>query len=205
MRSSYLVIFVLQLGLSTLASGSDGLRVVAVKGAAGLSVVELGAVLVVAGDEQGDAEGAGHDALLAVGALAEAQGQIADGLGAALDAQGLVVIEGVALRLDAGVLDHAASVGLQTTHGAADVAVDLDNLLDRRRLQQGRGHPLLHAQHDALRRRHADGCAAQLDGLERVFDLEEAAFGGEGATREQGGVSNFRGRGCTLSVLRGSG
>ena len=175
------MVFILQLGLRTLASGSNGLRVVAVEGTAGLGVVELGAVLVVAGDEQGDAEGAGHDALLAVGALAEAQGQVADGLGAALDAQGLVVVEGVALGLDAGVLDHAAGVGLKARHGAPDVPVDLDNLFDRRRLQKRRGHPLLHAQHHALRRRDADGGAAQLDRLERVFDLEEAAFGGEGA------------------------
>lgn len=128
------MVLVLQLGLGALAAGADGLGVVAVEGAAGLGVVELGAVLVVAGDEEGDAEGAAHDALLAVGALAEAQGEVADGLGAALDAQVLVVVERVALALDARVLDHAAGVGLQARHGAPDVAVDLYDLLDRRRL-----------------------------------------------------------------------
>ncbi|KAK8051318.1 hypothetical protein PG993_002703 [Apiospora rasikravindrae] len=133
---SYLVVFVLQLGLRTLASGTNGLGVVAVEGAAGLGVVELGTVLVVAGNKQGNTKGAGHDALLAVGALAETQGQVADGLSATLDTQGLVVVEGVALGLDAGVLDHAAGVGLEARHGAADVTVNLDNLLDRRRLQQ---------------------------------------------------------------------
>jgi hypothetical protein len=60
------------------------------------------------------------------------------------------------------------------------VAVNLDNLLDRRRLEQGRRDALLDAEDDALGRGDADGCAAELDGLEGVFDLEEAAFGGEG-------------------------
>jgi hypothetical protein len=175
------VVLILQLGLGALAAAANGLGVVAVKGARGLGVVERGPVLVVAGNEQGDAKGTAHDALLAVSALAKAQGQVADGLGARLDAQGLVVIEGVALALDARVLDHAARIGLQPAHGAPNVPVDLDNLLDRRRLEQGRRDALLDAQDDALGRGHADGRAAELDSLERVFDLEEAAFGGEGA------------------------
>jgi len=178
---SHLVVLVLELGLGALAAAADRLGVVAVKGARGLGVVEGRAVLVVAGDEEGDAKGAAHDALLAVGALAEAQGQVADGLGAALDAQALVVVEGVALALDAGVLDHGAGVGLEAAHGAADVAVDLDNLLDRRGLEQGRRDALLDAEDDALGGGDADGGAAELDGLERVLDLEEAAFGREGA------------------------
>lgn len=110
-------------------------------------------ILVVAGNEQGDAEGATHDALLALGALAEAQGQVADGLGAALDAQRLGVVERVVLALDARVLDHAARVRLQPAHRAPDVPVDLDYLLHRRRLQQRRRHPLLHAEDHALARR----------------------------------------------------
>lgn len=146
----YLVVFILQFCLCALASGADGLGVVAIEGTAGFGVVELGAVLVVASDQKGDTEGTAHDALLAIGALAEAQGEVADGLGAALDAQVLVVVEIVALALDAGVLDHAASVGLQPGHGAPDVAVDLDDLLDGRGLQQRRRHALLHAQDDAL-------------------------------------------------------
>lgn len=155
--TTHLVVLVLQLCLGTLASTTNGLCVVPVKGTAGLGVVELGAVLVVAGNEQGDAKGPTHDALLAVGALAEAEGQVADGLGARLDAEGLVEVEGVGLGLDAGVLDHAAGVGLQARHGAANVAVDLDNLLDRRRLQERRRHALLDAQHDTLGRGDADG------------------------------------------------
>jgi hypothetical protein len=179
-REAHLVVLVLQLRLSALRAGADGLGIVAVECAAGLGVVQLGTVLVIAGDEQGDAEGTGHDGLLAIGTLAEAQGEVADGLGGALDAEGLGVVEGVRLRLDTGVLDHGAGVGLEAGHGAANVAVNLDNLLDRRRLEQGRRDALLDAEDDALGRGDADGCAAELDGLEGVFDLEEAAFGGEG-------------------------
>lgn len=144
------MVFILELGLGTLASRSYGLSVVTVERATWLGVVELGAILVIASDEKGDAEGATHDALLAIGALAEAEGQVAYGLGAALDTQILVVVEGVRLALDAGMLDHAARVCLQSRHGAADVPVDLDNLLDGRGLQQRRRHSLLYAQHHAL-------------------------------------------------------
>lgn len=146
----YLVILVLQLRLGALAPAANGLGVVAVKGPRRLGVVQRRAVLVIASDQQGDAKGAAHDALLAVGRLAEAQGQVADGLGAALDAQLLVVVEGVRLALDAGVLDHGPGVGLQARHGAADVPVDLDNLLDRRRLEERRRHALLNAQDHAF-------------------------------------------------------
>lgn len=178
---TYLVILVLQLGLGALAAGADGLGVVAVEGAAGLGVVEGGAVLVVAGDEQGDAEGPAHDALLAVGALAEPQRQVADGLRAALHPQVLAVVEPVALALHARVLHHAARVRLQPAHRAPDVPVDLHDLLDRGRLEERRRHALLHAEHDALRGRHPDRRRAQLDRFEGVLDLEEAAFGRERA------------------------
>lgn len=186
------MILVLQLGLGALAAAADGLCIVPVEGARRLGVVQRWPVLVVAGDQQGDAKGPAHDALLAVGRLAEAQGQVADGLGAALDAQALVVVEGVRLALDARVLHHGPRVGLQARHGAPDVPVDLDNLLDRRRLEQRRRHALLDAQDHALGRGHADGRAAELDGLERVLDLEEAAFGGEGAV--VGGEQRVRAR-----------
>ena len=41
------------------------------------------------------------------------------------------------LRGDARVLDHAPRIGLQTRHGAADMAVNFDNLLDGTRLEEG--------------------------------------------------------------------
>lgn len=187
------MIFILQLRLGTLTTAPDSLGVVPVKGTAGLSMVQARPVLVIPGDQEGDAKGPAHDRLLAVGGLAEAQGQVADGLGAAFDPQDLVEVESVALAFDAGVLDHAARVGLQTAHGAPDVPVDLNNLLDRRRLQQGRGHALLHAKDDTLGRRHPNGRAAELDGLEGVLDLEETAFGREGAGRL--GIRISRGEG----------
>lgn len=174
------MVFVLKLGLGTLRARADSLGVVAVKGATGFSVEQLGAVLVEASDEKGNAERTAHDGLFTVGTLAEAQGKVADGLGAALDTKRLVVVEGVGLALDTGVLNHGAGVGLEARHGAANVTVDLDNLLDGRGLEEGRGDTLLNTEDDALRGGDADGRGAKLDGLEGVFDLEETAFGGEG-------------------------
>jgi len=89
------------------------------------------------------------------------------------------------------MLDHGPGVGLQPAHGAPDVPVDLDNLLDRRGLEQGGGDALLDAQDHAVASGDADGGAAQLDGLERVLDLEEAALGGEGAVCGAKPVSCF--------------
>lgn len=143
-------------------------------------MVQAWAVLIVASNQESDTERPAHDALLAISRLAESQGQVANGLGAALDAQGLVVIEGVALALDAGMLHHTARIGLQTTHRAANMPVNLDNLLHGGGLEKCRSYTLLNAEHDALVGRDADGRAAELDGLEGVFDLEETAFGGEG-------------------------
>lgn len=174
------MVLVLQLRLGTLGARANSLGIIPVKGTAGLSMEQLGAVLIVAGDEEGNAKGSAHDGLLAVSTLAESKGEVTDGLGGALDAEGLVVVEGVALALDAGVLDHGAGVGLEAGHGAANVAVNLDNLLDRRRLEEGRGDALLDAEDDALGGGDADSRGAELDGLEGVFDLEETAFGGEG-------------------------
>lgn len=141
---------------------------------------QLRAGFIIAGNEEGNAEGPAHDGLLAVGALTEAKREIADGLGAALDAERLIVVEGMALALNTGVLDHGASVGLKAGHGTADVAVDLDNLLNGRGLEEGRGDALLNTENDTFGCGDADGCGTELDGFERVFDLEEATFGGEG-------------------------
>lgn len=193
---THLVIFVLQLGLRTLAARPDGLGIVPVEGARGLGMVQLWPVLVDPRNQQGNAEGPAHDGLLAVGRLAEAQGQVADCLRARLDAQPLVVVELVALALDARVLDHGACIGLQAAHGAPDVPVDLDNLLYAVRLEERRRHALLDPQHDALAGRHADGRRAQLDGFERVLNLEEAPFWGEGAGgRVRGAMVSRRLRG----------
>lgn len=143
-------------------------------------MVQTGTILIVASDQQRDTKGSAHDALLAISRLAKPQCQIADGLGAGLDAQGLVVVERVALTLDTGVLDHAAGIGLQAAHGAANVAVDLNDLLDGGGLEQGGGDALLDAEHHTLVGCDADCGGSELDSFEGVFDLEETSFGGEG-------------------------
>lgn len=86
----------------------------------------------------------------------------------------------MALALNARVLHHAPRIRLKAAHGAPDMPVYLDDLLDGGSLKQGRGHALLDTQDNALIRRDADGRAAELDGLEGVLDLEKTAFRGEG-------------------------
>lgn len=141
---------------------------------------QLGTVLVKASDEERNTKGPAHDGLLSVSALSEAQGKVANGLGAALHAEGLVVVEGVALALDAGVLNHGSGVGLEAGHGASDVAVDLDNLFDGGGFEERRCDSLFDAEDDALGCCNADGGRPELDSLERVFHLEETTLGGEG-------------------------
>lgn len=200
------MVLILQLRLRTLTSTSNRLGVVAVERAGRLSMVQRRTILVVSRNQQRHTKRTAHDALLAVGALAEAQGQVADGLGAALDSQVLVEVEGVRLALDAGVLDHRPRVRLQPAHGAPDVPVDLDYLFHGGRLEQGRRHALLDAQHHALRRGDADGCAAELDGLEGVFDLEQAAFWGEGVDSSvwEGAIWVLVGAGQSLAEVGGA-
>jgi hypothetical protein len=79
------------------------------------------------------------------------------------------------------VLDKCPAVCLKTRDGAANVFVDLNDLLHGACLKKCARHSLLHAEYDALAGLDSDGCAAELDGFEGVFDLEEAAFGREGA------------------------
>lgn len=56
------------------------------------------------------------------------------------------------LALDPGVLDQVPRICLQPGHGAADVLVNLDDFLHRRRFEERRSDALLHPQDDALRR-----------------------------------------------------
>lgn len=186
------MILILQLRLRALAPTPNSLRIIAIKRSTGLGMVQTGPILIIPRNQQRDAKRPAHDGLLPLGGLAEAQGQVADGLRAALDAQVLVVVEGVALALDARVLDHAARISLQPGHGTADVTVDFDDLLDRGGFEERGGHALLDAEDYALRSGDANGGAAKFDGFEGVFDLEEPTFGGEGAAkREDGSVLAF--------------
>lgn len=79
------------------------------------------------------------------------------------------------------VLNQSPAVGLQTGDGAADMLVNLNNLLHGAGLQKCARHSLLNAQYDTLAGLDSDRCATELDGFEGVFDLEETAFGREGA------------------------
>ena len=81
------------------------------------------------------------------------------------------------------MLDECPAVGLETGDGAANVFVNLNDLLHGARLQKRAGHSLFHTEDNALTGLDSDGCAAKLDGFEGVFDLEETAFGREGAGR----------------------
>jgi len=78
------------------------------------------------------------------------------------------------------MLDECPAVGLETGDGAANVFVNLNDLLHGARLQKRAGHSLFHTEDNALTGLDSDGCAAKLDGFEGVFDLEETAFGREG-------------------------
>lgn len=107
-----------------------------------------------------------HERVVVVDTLAEPEGKVTHSLGAALDTNLLVVGERVHLRGDAGVVDHGARVGSETRHGAAEVAVNLHNLLNGRRLEEGRLDTLLDAENDTLGGTDADGGRAELrDGV----------------------------------------
>jgi hypothetical protein len=108
--------------------------------------VQTRPVLIVTRNEERYAKRPAHNALLALCALAKPQRQVAYRLGAALHSQLLVVVEGVVLALDSCVLDHASCIGLQTRHGASNVAVNFDNLLHGARLEKGRGYALFYAE-----------------------------------------------------------
>ena len=119
--------------------------------------------LVDARNQQRDAERATHHGVLVVHALAEAQREVAHRLRGALDLDALVVREGVVLRGDARVVDHRARVRGEAGHRAAEVGVDLHDLLDRGGLEERRLHALLDAEDDAEGRADADGRGAELD------------------------------------------
>ena len=68
------------------------------------------------------------------------------------------------------------------------MAVNLDNLLDAGAYEEGGGDSFFDAEEDPMGCRDADGGRAELDCFEGVFDLKEAAFGGEGAGRVVSGM-----------------
>lgn len=62
--------------------------------------------------------------------------------------------------------------------------VNLHDLFNRARLEEGRCDALLDAENDTGGGGYADCRGSQLNGFERVFDLEEAALWGEGTMED---------------------
>jgi hypothetical protein len=104
---------------------------------------------IESGNQQSYPEWPRHDTLLPFRTLPEPQRQVTDRLRTAFRPELLPVMECMVLALDSGVLDHAAGIGLQSAHGASDVAVDLDNLFHGRGLEERARDALLDAEDDA--------------------------------------------------------
>lgn len=115
-----------------------------------LCYVQLWTILINASNQQRHTKGPTHDTLLSISTLSESQREITDCLRTALDAQRLIVMERVVLGFGAGVLNHAAGVGLEPGHGAADVVVDFDNLFHRGGLEEAGGDALFDAEYYAF-------------------------------------------------------
>ena len=115
------------------------------------------------------------------------------------------------------MLDHGPGVGLEARHGAAEVGVDFDNFFYGRGFEEGGSDTFFDTDYDTLAgcdlrggglawrkvvgvevgnlwggKAYSDGSGAEFDSFERVFDLEETAFGGECALRWGTGVSECR-------------
>ena len=115
-------------------------------------MVERRTVLIYTSNEQRDAKRTTHHAVVLVVVLAELEREVAHGLRAALEGHRLVVREAVVLRLRARMLDEHPRIRHESAHRAANVRVDLHDLLDRRRLQEGRREALLTRKNDTLAR-----------------------------------------------------
>lgn len=81
------------------------------------------------------------------------------------------------------VLDHTPRICLETAHRASYVAVDFDYFLDGGGFEEGGGDAFFDTEDDAGGGGDADCGGPEFDRFEGVFDLEEAAFGGEGAAQ----------------------
>lgn len=144
--------------------------------AAGVGLVQLVAeVLVVADEEEGDAEGA-QAAVLRVGLLV-----VAHGRHRLLQRHAPPVLVLVPRAPEPRLVDEGGGVGGHARDGAVDVGRDLVRLLGGASLhEQLGGHLALGREHDAVRAAQADARAGVGDGLDGVLDLVQAALGGEG-------------------------
>lgn len=97
----------------------------------GGNISQLWPILIVARNEQRNAERPAHHALFSIRTLTKSQSEIANGLCTALNTERLGKVESMVLALDPGVFNHRSRICLQTRHGTANVLVNLDDLLDR--------------------------------------------------------------------------
>jgi hypothetical protein len=112
--------------------------------------IQAGTILIISCNEKGDTKGTRHDTLFTLGTFSESQSQIANGLGTTLHPKRLVEVEGMVLTLDTRMFDHATRISLKTTHGTSDMTIDLDNLLNRRRLEEGGSNALFDTKDDTF-------------------------------------------------------
>lgn len=143
-------------------SGGVGVVPVSVSSTLRMGSLQLGSVVINTGNEERNTEWSGHEGLVVVDTLSEAEREVTHRLRARLDTDLLVVRELVHLRGDAGVVDHRARVRRQARHRAANVPVDLHDLFDRGRLEQGRLHTLLDTENNTVRSRDTDGRGTEL-------------------------------------------
>jgi len=86
----------------------------------------------------------------------------------------------MALCLQSRLVDQDSSVGVQPSKGQCYVVVQKADLGRRdARVLKLHGGALFAAEHDVGRAFDADGTGATLHSLERIFDLEDVAVGGE--------------------------
>lgn len=116
--------------------------------------IQLRSILINTRHQQRHTKRPAHNTLLPLRPFPEPYRQIANTLRAALHPQRLVVMESVALALNAGVLDHGARVRLQTGHGASDVSVYFYYFFDGGGLEEGGGDAFFHAEDYAGARGH---------------------------------------------------
>ena len=134
-------------------------------GAGWVCRIELWATLIHATNQECDTVWPGHRLpLAAFVALSEVDSDVRDRLGDGLDVHWLVVVEGMILGFNAGVVDENAGVSDDSAHGTGAVPVDFDQLLARsgRDLKLGGVKFLLNSEDDALVCLHSDGCRTKL-------------------------------------------
>ena len=79
------------------------------------------------------------------------------------------------------MFDHRPRIGRETGHGAPDVGIDLHDLFDGRRFEEGGLDAFLYGENRTVRRGDSDRGGSEFDSFHGVFDL--GSSGGGGARR----------------------